>query len=230
MTLTPSPTELTTAASDAALAVLSLVLFAVLVRTPAAAPWRKAIWATVFALLAAGAALGAVAHGLDLTPAAVTTLFRPLYLSLALSVALFLVGAIGDWRGWQAARTVLPWAMAAAVGFFAATQVSDRGFMFFIQYEGVAMVAALLIYLFLWAVRRFGGAGRLAAGIALTLVAAAVQVSSLSFQFIGWTFDHNGLFHLVQLVAVVVMASGLHAGMSAAQASSPDQQVRLEGP
>jgi hypothetical protein len=49
---------------------------------PVAAPWKKAIWASVFALLAAGSALGAAAHGLELSASLRTTLWQPLYLSL----------------------------------------------------------------------------------------------------------------------------------------------------
>ena len=212
MTLTPSPTELTTAASDAVLALLSVLLLAALARTPARVPWRKAIWMSVFGLLAGGSTLGAVAHGMDLSSSVVTALFRPLYLLLALSVALFFVAAIGDWRGEPAARSVLPWAIAAGVGFFVLTQVSDSGFLLFIKYEAVAMVTTFGIYLYLWTVRSFAGAGRLTLGIALTLAAAVIQVSSLSLRII-WPFDHNGLFHLVQIVAVLVIASGLRPGM-----------------
>jgi Family of unknown function (DUF6962) len=96
---------LTTAATDAALAVLCLVLLVSLVATPVSASWKKSIWASVFALLAVGSTLGAIAHGLDLSAPVRTTLWRPLYLSLGLSVALFAVGGIGDWlggrRGWR---------------------------------------------------------------------------------------------------------------------------------
>ena len=217
MQLNLSPTELTTAATNVALAVLCLVLLVLLLRRPGGARWKKSIWASVFALLASASALGAIAHGFDLPSSVKTALWRPLYLLLGLSVALFLVGGIGDWRGERAARTVLPWVVAAGVGFFALTQVADS-FGVFIAYEGVAMVATLGIYLFLWAARGVPGAGAVASGIVITLVAAALQVSSLSARII-WDFDHNGLFHLVQTVAILVVARGLRLGMT--RASSP---------
>jgi hypothetical protein len=226
MRLTPSPIELTTAATDGALAVLCLVLLVSLTRLPACAPWKKAIWGSVFALLAIGSALGAVAHGLDLPPPVAAALWRPLYLSLGLAVALFLVGGIGDWRGEQAARKGLPWAIAAGVGFFALTQASAGGFGVFIAYEAGAMLATLVIYLSLWRARRLAGAGTVALGIALTLVAAAVQVSSLSARII-WPFDHNGLFHLVQIVAVLVVASGLRRGMGPPKQAGRSVAVRV---
>lgn len=177
MRLTVSPVELTTAVTDAVLAGLCLVLLVALLRTPVHAGWKKAIWASVFALLAVGSVLGAVAHGFDLSSSVRTMLWRPLYLSLGLSVAMFFVGAIGDWRDGRAARTALPWAMAAGVGFFALTQMADS-FAAFVAYEGVAMVATLIVYLFLWFGRGTPGAATVTLGIALTLVAAAVQVTS----------------------------------------------------
>jgi hypothetical protein len=213
MRLNPSATELTTAATDAALGLLCLVLLVQLVRMPGAAPWKKAIWVSVFALLVAGSALGAAAHGLELSASLRTTMWQPLYLSLGLAVALFFVGGVGDWRGPRAGRAVLPWAIAGGVGFFAITQVIDNGFGVFIAYEAAAMIATLLIYLSLWMSRRLAGAGWVTLGIALTLVASAIQLSSLSVHII-WTFDHNGLFHLVQIVAVIVIATGLRSAMT----------------
>ena len=82
------------------------------------------------------------------------------------------------------------------------------------------MVTTLLIYASLWITRRCPGAGRVTLGVALTLVAAAVQVSPLSMRII-WPFDHNGLFHLVQIVAVLMIASGLRPGMRGDQGVTP---------
>jgi hypothetical protein len=212
MRLNPSPTELTTAATDAALGALCLVAILWLVRLPTRARLTRAIWAAVFACLGAGSALGAVAHGLDLSPTVRAALWQPLYLSLGLTVALFFAAAVADWRGERAGRAALPWALAAGVGFFGLTRLAGGSFGLFIVYEGLVMVATLAVYLHLWVARGRTGAGSVALGIALTLVAAAIQASSLSVRII-WPFDHNGLFHLVQMVAVLVMAGGLRQGM-----------------
>jgi hypothetical protein len=56
------------------------------------------------------------------------------------------------------------------------------------------------------------GAGAIAIGIGLSLVAAAIQASRLSVRV--WVrFDHNALFHIVQIVSVMVLASGLRASL-----------------
>jgi len=44
-------------------------------------------------------------------------------------------------------------------------------------------------------------------------VAAAIQATqAASFTFI-WPFDHNGVFHLVQMVALVVLCAGLQSSL-----------------
>jgi len=208
MPLTPSPTELTTAATDAALAVVCLALLASLLRLSVDTPWKRAIWASVFVLVAISAGCGAVVHGLDLPPSMRAALWKPIYFSMGMSVALFLVGAIGDWRGEQAARAWLPWAVAAGTGVFVLTQISGSGFRAFIACEAAAMTTSFVIYLRLWIARKLAGAGTVAIGVALTLAAAAVQASSLGVQVV-WPFDHNGLFHLIQIASVLVIANGL---------------------
>lgn len=53
------------------------------------------------------------------------------------------------------------------------------------------------------------GAATMAAALGVSLAAGAVQASEgLSVQVI-WVFDHNGLFHLVQLAGVVLLIRGL---------------------
>ena len=219
MRLNPSQTELTTAATDAALGALCLVLIGLLVLLPTRARWNKAIWTSVFVCLGAGSALGAVAHGLDLSPTVRAALWQPLYLSLGLTVSLFFAAAVADWRGERAGRAALPWAIAAGLGFFVLIRLAGGSFGLFIVYEGIAMVATFAIYLHLWIARGRAGAGRVALGIALTLVAAAIQASSLRVRII-WPFDHNGLFHLVQMIAVLVMVGGLRQGMTDAPSGS----------
>jgi hypothetical protein len=210
--LNPSATELTTAATDAALGLLCLAIVLRLVAIPVNATGKRALWCWVFGLLGLASVLGTVVHGLELSESARAFLWRPLYLSLGLTVALFLVGGIHDWRGEAAARALLPWAVAIGAGFFALTQLLGGAFFIFVVYEAVAMVATLAIYVFLSTTGRQAGAGMIAVGIGLSIVAAAVQASSLRVRLIV-PFDHNGLFHLVQLAATTVLANGLRRGL-----------------
>ena len=124
---------------------------------------------------------------------------------------MFVVGAIADWRGRDASRAARPWAIVAGASALVLPLAFDAGFTLFVIYEAIGMCAALIIYMWLWRARR-PGAGAIAAGIALTLLAAVVQQSTLSAT-VFWTFDHNGLFHLVQAVALVVTAMGIRRSL-----------------
>jgi hypothetical protein len=219
----PSATELTTAATDAALGLLCLALLWRLRVMSAPASFRKAIWSWVFALLAVGSGLGAIVHGIELPAAWRNLLWQPLYLSLGLAVALFVVGAVSDWRGDASARRVLPWGMAAGIAAFALTVGFGGFFAIFVAYEAAAMLAALAIYLRLGA-KGLPGATRVSAGIFLTLIAAAVQLSRLRVHLLV-PFDHNGLFHVVQMIATVTIASGVRRSLAAA-ASTPVVSAR----
>jgi hypothetical protein len=212
MAWNPSATELTTGATDALLGLLCLTILIRLLRMRVDALWKRRIWSWVIGLLGLASALGAAAHGLDLSDRVSSLLWLPLYLSLGVMVALFFVAALYDWRGEPAARAMLPWAILTAIGFFVLTQLGSGAFLVFVLYEAVAMIAALVIYVSLARTHRLQGAGIVAAGIAISIVAAAVQASALGFRLLV-PLDHNGLFHVIQLVATMVLAGGVRAGL-----------------
>jgi len=206
MVFTQSETEMTTAATDALLGVLCLILAIQLVTTPVPALWQRNVWVAVLGLMSCGSLLGAVAHGLQLREATRATLWRPLYLSLGLAVALVLVAATYDWWGEAAARRALPWAVGAGLLFFVATEWLGGAFALFIVYEAAVTLAALGIYGMVAANGSTPGASLIAIGIGISLLASVVQVSSLSARLVV-RFDHNGLFHLIQIAGIGVRAS-----------------------
>lgn len=212
--LNPVETELTTGATDAVLGVLCLMLAGWLAVDPTPLTWKRNVWLAVLVCMAIGSVLGAVAHGFVLSESVKALIWKPLYLSLGLAVALVAVGAIYDWWGLDAARRFLPWALGAALIFFMVTQLLGGAFVIFIAYEGVAILTALTIYGLLALKDGMPGATAATAGLLLSLVAAIVQVTRLEMT-VGWTFDHNGLFHLIQMVAIVTMATGIRASLGA---------------
>jgi len=48
-----------------------------------------------------------------------------------------------------------------------------------------------------------------AAALAVSLAAGAIQAGDSLTVRIGWDLDHNGLYHLVQIVGVVLLVRGL---------------------
>lgn len=208
------PTEQTTAATDALLALLALAGLVVLLRLRSRDPRKVAIWGAALACLALASALGAIAHGVRTGPAVEHLLWPGIYFSLGLLVALFVVGTVYDLWGARAARRIAPLAVVIATAFVAITRLVDGGFVVFIVYEAVALSFALLGYCCLAMRGRLPGSGLMAAAILVTLAAAAVQATRLGAPItVIWTFDHNGLFHLVQMAGVALIVAGLRVAM-----------------
>lgn len=214
MELTTSPTELTTSATDLILSLECAAIAVYLRRFPTEARWRVGLWSWVFGLLAFAALLGAIAHGIQMRSSLNSLIWQPLNLSLGLVVALFVAGAFGDLRGRAAAIRLVPWCICLGWVFFGLTVFLDSGFIVFVLYEATAMAGVLVIYSYLALTHRLNGAAVIVAAVILNFAAAAVQTSNLSLSVLV-SFDHNGLFHLIQMIALAVLGSGLSIGMPA---------------
>lgn len=204
--------ETTTAGTDAVLAAATALCIVFLSRETPSTPLR-AVWLTALGGWGLSALLGAITHGMSLDPGFERLLWQPLYLALGLAQALLVVAAVGAWRGFPAARRLLPFMVLAAALFYWATRRTGGNFLVFVIFSTATTVFALGVYLVL-ALRRTAGARLTAAGLALSLAAGAVQASTMSVHFI-WTFDHNGLFHLVQLLGLGTLVAGLRRSLSA---------------
>jgi len=213
LTLNSSPTELTTAATDGLLAVFALGAMGSVIALRSPEEWKARTWASVFGLLAIGAALGAFVHGLTWSPVTRSRLWIPIYLSLSLTVALFVAGAIYDLRGYSASRKSLPVLITVALAFFVATQIGSGNFLWFVAYELLAMLISLGIYGYLTLQRRVPGAWLMLLGVFLTIVAAAIQATKV----LRWggpvPMNSDGIFHIVQIVAIVILVVGLRRGL-----------------
>ena len=209
--LTAIATERTTAATDALLAV-AVVAGITWLHRHAPASLRRTVWLSGLALFALAAVLGAIAHGVELDPRTRELLWQPLFLALGAALALFSAGAIGDWRGDASARRALPFLLAVALGFYLLTRLSGGKFLVFVLFEAAALLFALAVYVGL-ALRKRTGAGLVVVGLVLSLVGAVLQATSLSLWFI-WEFNHNGLYHLVQLIGVIFLITGLRGTLS----------------
>ena len=205
--LTGLAAERATAATDALLALAALAGIVVL-RRRTSPTFGRAVWQAALTAMAVASALGAAAHGLALTDAARELLWQPLYLALGVTMALFVVGAVRDRSGDRAARRLLPPMLALAVVFYAVTRATGGDFLVFVLYESAALVLAMLVYLRL-AVEGRSGARAVAAAFALSLTAGAVQASGVGPVRLVWEFDHNGLFHLIELLGLVLLVAGL---------------------
>lgn len=203
------PTEQSTAVTDAILAVMAIAAAVYVPRIGQHNWWKTTLWILILGLLALAAILGTIAHGFKMSKALQTFLWYPLYLSLGLLVAVFIVAVVYDIWGEAKARRILPIMVATGVGFFGITLIWPDSFLVFIIYEAVAMLFALGGYIWLAYRGRLVGAWLIAAGIFTTIIAAGVQASkAVTFTFY-WSFDHNGIYHLIQMVGIVLLVAGL---------------------
>jgi len=208
------PTEQTTAITDAILAVMALAAAIYIYQLGQQQPWKANLWAWIFGLLALAALLGVIAHGFKMADATRTIVWYPLFLSLGLLVALFIVGVVYDNWSLAVARRLLPLMLVIGVGFFGVTLLWPDSFLVFTLYQAIAMLFALGGYLWLAAGGRLDGAWLMVAGILVTIIAGGVQaINTFSFTFI-WQFDHNGAYHLIQMVGVVLLVAGLRVGLA----------------
>jgi hypothetical protein len=207
------PTEQTTAATDALLALLTLGCILYLRRMRQHEPWKTNIWSWAFGFMTLSGALGVVVHGFKMSESANDLWWQPINLVLGLTVSLFVVGVVYDLWGHTTARRLLPIMLVIGVGFYAITRIIPGTFLVFIVYEALALLFALGAYGWLAIQKRLQGAGLMAAGILVSIIAAGIQASeAVSVTFI-WEFNHNGIFHLLQLVGFLLLLAGLRSAL-----------------
>jgi hypothetical protein len=200
--------EHTTAATDLLLAVVVVAGIVYLWRVTMRSGTRT-LWLLGLAAFAAAALLGAALHGVTWLPGTRTLLWQPLYLLLGTALACFVAGAIADWRGYPAGRRALPFLLVLALGFYGATRLASGAYLVFVLFQAAALLFALWIYGKITLGERRPGAGLIFSGLLLTLAGGVVQAMEGASITLIWRFDHNGLYHLIQLCGVLCIVAGL---------------------
>lgn len=207
MELAAAATERTTAATDALLALAAAGGAAMLAR-PAPPTFARGVWLAALLASALASVLGAITHGFVLGDRLEEALWQPLYLALGVTMALFVVGAARDAWGDRVGRRLLLPMLGLALVFYGVTRATRGDFVVFVVYEAAALAFALLVYLRLAGARR-PGAAAMAAALAVSLAAGLVQSVDVGVVRLIWPFDHNGLFHLVQLLGLGLLVAAL---------------------
>lgn len=199
--------EPTTTLTDLALAGLSAVLAALLLREGAArgAP-GVLLWGG--ALLAAGGAalLGAVVHGLApwLAPARLRALWRATLVLVGLSDFLLVAGVVLAELGGAARTLLLLLAGGKLAAYLARLRVRDD-FALAAADAGVSLLAVLAVTGFAALTGSAPAAPWIAAGVLVSLAGAAVQSRGRGLHR---HLNHNDLFHLVQMAAAYLFYRG----------------------
>ena len=210
MRLVQDPAEQTTAATDIILAFVAFggIFLLHFYLENKSELWRINIWSAAIGLIGLAAALGAAAHGLDLLPTIQNRIWLVLNMALALAVSLFVVGVVYDLWGYEASIRTLPLMLIAGLGFYLATLFYPGIFFLFVIYEALPLSFAFCAYLFL-AFTGEPGAGFMASGVMISIIAAGLQARKSMVFMLVWKFDHNGIYHLVQTIGLLFLIAGL---------------------
>ena len=205
--ITASPTELTTAATNLPLGLVALAASISFYRLRGRNPWKARVWMAVSVSFLVVNILAAGAHGLKLAEPAHFVVWTLIFLGLGMMIAAVTLGAILDLWGERASRRMAP-VMAVVASLFVLAMRASGQFLVFIGYEALFVGFALVVYGYLAVTRRLAGAGLLWAGLLVSLLAALVQTTGAQVTII-WTFDYNGLYHLLQLPGLILMVFGV---------------------
>jgi hypothetical protein len=204
------PTEQTTAITDVLLA-MAATLFIVLIRAKGIKTDSKKtlIWIAAFGFLALAAALGAIAHGIEMTKELNTLVWHPINLCLGLTVAFFTAGVIYDINRFNIAGYILVLLIISSLLFFIVTLIIPDSFLIFILYEALAMLFALVSYLILSFGGKLRGAWLMTFGILISLLASVIQAMGTFQLTLIWEFNYNGLFHILQIPGLLFIYAGI---------------------
>ena len=209
-----SPTERTTAATDVLLAVLAVVAVIFLSQIGANDVRKTLLWMSIYAMLALAAAFGAIVHGIVLPRTVHQVLWAMLYLLLGQIIVFIGAAAVYEFWGWRVTLTIFPSLVMAGLVFFVVAVFWAASFIAFIGFQLLVMLFALGVYLWLSLSEALPGAWWIVGGILGTIAASALQTRSSVRVVIIWEFDHNGIYHLVQAVGLVLLFIGLWLGLA----------------
>lgn len=208
-----SPTERTTAVTDILLALVAGGAVIYLQCSESAEIWKINTWSWAFVLIALSGFLGAVAHGIELPETPHQRIWHLINLSLGLAVSVFVIGVANDLWGLAFARKMLPWMVVCALLFFSVTRMFSGIFFVFIVYEAAALLFAFAAYGWLAITNQLNGATLMAAGVLVSIIAACFQASKNMSIRIVFVFDHNGIFHVVQIFGIILLIAGLRSSL-----------------
>jgi hypothetical protein len=210
---TASPTEKTTAITDVLLSLVAAGAIIILQQLESPETWKVNIWSMAFGFIALSGLLGAIAHGMEISERVHQRTWSLLNLSLGLAVSVFVIGVAYDLWGLAAARTILPWMLVLSLAFYLTTHFFAGIFFVFIVYEAVALAFAWGAYSWLAITGQLKGALFMSAGVLVSMIAAGIQATMKTSVKLIFELDHNGIFHMVQILGIIILLMGLRSSL-----------------
>jgi hypothetical protein len=181
-----------TLATDYALGGVTAWLAVLLFKNAHQQNSRK-FWALAFAALALGAFLGGTWHGFFNN----AFLWKATVLSIGVASFGMLAGSAVATLSGTARKTALGFAAAKFCVYFI-WMLKHDDFIFVVLDTGIAFAAVALLHL--WKLN-----GWILAGVAVSVLAAIVQASGFALHR---HFNHNDLYHVIQIAAMVLLYRG----------------------
>jgi hypothetical protein len=199
-------TEPATMVTDFLIAAMCVVFAFSLERGSVSVASARGLWALSFACTAIAAVTGGIVHGLalHLAPTVKDRLWKATQYMLGLTGLAMLAAAVTAFVPAPAAR----WLIVASVAKFALYAWSvcrrDEYAVVVVDY-GVSMIAVAALATAGWARGNAPAAPWLVAGVAVSGAAAAVQLKRVAPHP---RFNHNDLYHVIQVVALYLFYRG----------------------
>lgn len=175
-------------------------------------PWKVGLWVWVFASLTFAAVLGVITHALRLEPRVKDRMGKVLNVTLAVGIALFVVGAVYDQWGSAAARPIAPIVIGAAL-LLSVLEEFPRMVRTVGAYRALTMVFSLMLYAAMALGGQLPGATWMALAVLCTIIGTVVQAARIPSHPLFERFDHNGVCHVIQMIAVGMLINGIRLGL-----------------
>jgi len=169
-----------------------------------------ALWGIAFWMIGVGALLGGVSHAFAayLGDPASLWIWKATIYSIASSVTFALAGTINAAPVRTGIRTSLHGANIVVFAAYAIWMLDHSAFRYVILHYVPVMLTLLAIHAYSWSRDRRSGDLRIICGVLVTLAGAVVQQSGFAVH--AW-FNHNDLYHVVQLFGLYLFYTGLTA-------------------
>jgi hypothetical protein len=171
--------------------------------------WRsgRRLWGAAFVATALASSCGGTSHGFvrELSPRAVWWLWSATYVCLGVAHLLLLWHVVEIVAAATRTRTALRAALAVHFLVATAALLRLRSFRYAIMDYGLTLLVLAIVAAILAARGARAAAAWLSAGVAVSVVGAWVQSSTIHF---GPGLNENDLFHLIQMVGLVLFFRG----------------------
>ncbi len=163
-------------------------------------------WAFAFLMVAVGAFLGAVSHGIGphFAPIVKKSIWKLTTLSVGAVAVFFLMTVVYHLPGFSESAWI-KWVPIAVYVFYVGVIFNNDQFLNVILFYVPAMILVLAAMLYSQFVLGSPGAGYISIGILISFIGAAVQASGRGFH---QHFNHNDIYHVIQMAGMWFFYSG----------------------